>query len=234
MADTPFTRLVLVRHGESQVMVDRVVGGLATCSGLSDFGRLQAAALRDRLAAGDEIRADALLSSTMPRARETAQIIAPALGDLPVEEDEDLCEHHPGEIDGMSWDEVVERYGVPDFDRDPYRPMSPGGESLAEFHLRVGRALARVAVEYEGRTVVIACHGGVVDVGFRSFLRLPMLAQFELHTVNTSMTELARPVGAGRWRLVRYNDAAHLAGLPADSRTPITTVEELVEAADSG
>jgi hypothetical protein len=36
---------------------------------------------------------------------------------------------------------------------------------------------------------------------------------FELHTRNTSITELVR-VAAGRWRLERYTDAAHLVGLP--------------------
>ena len=42
------TRLVFVRHGESVVTVDRVLGGLKTCSGLSDLGVRQVEALRDR------------------------------------------------------------------------------------------------------------------------------------------------------------------------------------------
>ncbi|MBK9181050.1 MAG: histidine phosphatase family protein [Acidimicrobiales bacterium] len=220
------TRLVLVRHGESVVTVDRVVGGPRTCSGLSPLGRRQAEALRDRLAATGELAdADVLVSSTMPRARETAEILAPALGDLPVVEDDALIEHHPGEADGISWDDFVDRYGVPDLERDPYLPFAPGAESLAEFHLRVGRALFGLADAHAGRTAVIACHGGVVDVAFRAFLRLPMTAPFELHTVNTSLTELQLPpvpaggdgeavARASRWRLVRYNDAAHLAGVP--------------------
>ena len=58
------TRLVLIRHGESQVTVDRVVGGSKTCSGLSDRGRRQAEALRDRLARTGELQADVLLAST--------------------------------------------------------------------------------------------------------------------------------------------------------------------------
>jgi probable phosphoglycerate mutase len=213
--------MVLVRHGESVVTVDRVVGGPETCSGLSPLGVRQAEALRDRLAhTGELVDCEVLVASTMPRARETAEILAPALHGLPVQEAPDLIEHHPGEADGLSWDDFVDRYGVPDMERDPYLPFAPGSESLAEFHLRVGRALFRLASEHAGRTLVIACHGGVVDVAFRAFLRLPITAPFELHTLNTALTELVLPAGdpgalrgAQRWRLVRYNDAGHLAGL---------------------
>jgi len=49
------TRIVLVRHGESIVTVNRVLGGPRTCSGLSELGKLQAARLRDRIAQTQEL-----------------------------------------------------------------------------------------------------------------------------------------------------------------------------------
>jgi 2,3-bisphosphoglycerate-dependent phosphoglycerate mutase len=209
------TRIVLVRHGESLVTVNRVVGGHRTCSGLSDLGRTQAERLRDRLTGG-ELEATALISSAYPRAIETASVIAPALG-CEVEVVEAFGEHDPGpECDGLTFQEFVDRYGMPDWEADPYAVMFPGGETVAAFHHRVSRALAETVDRHEGGTVVIVCHGGVVDVVMRRVLRSPMTGDFDLHTKNTSMTEivLGRP---GRWRLVRYNDAAHLAGLPAES-----------------
>jgi probable phosphoglycerate mutase len=213
------TRLLLIRHGESQVYVDGVVGGLATCNGLSDLGRRQAAALRDRLAETHEFDpVDALIASTLPRARETAEIISPAIGNLPVVEDEDVCELHPGEADGMSYDDYVAKYGWRDMEANPDLELSPGGESIAAFHRRVGTALTRIADAHPDQTVVIACHGGVVDVGLRTLLGLGMVGGFDLYTENTSVTEFVlapaterRPTR--RWRLVRYNDAAHLAGV---------------------
>jgi len=213
------TRLLLIRHGESQVYVDGVVGGLATCNGLSDLGRRQAAALRDRLAETHEFDpVDALIASTLPRARETAEIISPAIGNLPVVEDEDVCELHPGEADGMSYDDYVAKYGWRDMEANPDLELSPGGESIAAFHRRVGAALTRIADAHPDQTVVIACHGGVVDVGLRTLLGLGMVGGFDLYTENTSVTEFVlapaterRPTR--RWRLVRYNDAAHLAGV---------------------
>ena len=73
------TRLVLIRHGESVATVERRIGGVRTCAGLSPLGRKQAEALAARLARTGELKADAVVASTMRRAVETAEIIAPAL-----------------------------------------------------------------------------------------------------------------------------------------------------------
>ncbi len=212
------SRLVFVRHGESQVFVDRIVGGLIACNGLSDLGRRQASALRERLSITHELDpVDLLVASTMPRARETAEIIAPSLGGLAVREDEAFCERHPGEADGMSYDDAIAKYGYDDFEDDPSVALSPGGETWIDFHERVTTAVRRVAAEHPDHTVVIACHAGVIDAAIRGLLDLPMVGGFELFTQNTALSELvlvpARDRRSERWRLVRYNDAAHLAGV---------------------
>ena len=215
-AEHPPTRVVLVRHGESNVTVRRVVGGPRTCDGLSPLGVQQAERLRDRLADTGEIAASLLVSSAYPRARQTAEIIAPALGaDVVVEEG--FGEHDPGpDCDGMTFEEFVDRYGMPDWESDPHAVTFPGGETIAEFDLRVGATFARTVREHRGGTLVIVCHGGVVDGILRTALRAARTGVFELHTMNTSLTEIVH-VRPDRWRLIRYNDAAHLAGLPAES-----------------
>lgn len=204
------TRLVLIRHGEARAALERVVAGERGCSGLSELGRLQARMLRDRLARTGEVVADVLAASTLPRAVETAEIIAPALGYPEIVRDCDLCELHPGECDTLGWDEYAERYGVDMLSR-PFEPMSPGGESLVEFNVRVERALTRMAEEHEGQSVVVSCHGGVVIGSMRCFLGLPALPSLtaDLLVTNTSITEWEHR--GGQWRLVRFNDAAHLA-----------------------
>ena len=96
------TRLVLVRHGESRATVERFLGGPRTCTGLTDFGRLQAAALRDRLMSGHDVTATALYASNFPRAIETATIVAPAIGSLSITVDSGWGEHDPGpDCDGL-------------------------------------------------------------------------------------------------------------------------------------
>lgn len=212
----PQTTIVLVRHGESNVTVRRVIGGPRTCDGLSPLGVQQAERLRDRLAESGEIEATRLVASAYPRARETAEIIAPALG-LDVTVEPGFGEHDPGpDCDGMTFREFVDRYGMPDWESDPYSETFPGGETIAEFDLRTGSALSRLLAEQRGGTVVVVCHGGVIDGLIRFMLRTARTGIFELHTKNTSLTELAQ-VRPDRWRMLRYNDAAHLAGLPPES-----------------
>ena len=217
---TATTRLLLVRHGESQAQVDRVVGGPVGCTGLSDLGRRQARALARRWQRHGPA-ADRLLASTLPRAVETAEILSPALGELKVEQDGELCELEPGECDGLSWDDYQDRWGI-DMRADPYAPLSPGGESVADFLLRVGRALHRIAVDHAGSTVVVACHGGVVDGSLMCFLGLPLqrVADLELRATNAAVTEWeveVEPARSPRWALRRYNDTAHLEDLDAPS-----------------
>ncbi len=127
---------VLIRHGEAVCNVSGIVGGSVGCEGLTTRGVGQAHALAARLKATRELSdVDALYASTLPRAKETARILAPALDatrtgpPLVINERQDLCEMDPGEGDGLGWDAFVARYGEPNWDLDPDKPLSPGGES---------------------------------------------------------------------------------------------------------
>ena len=211
------TRITLIRHGESNVTVQRVIGGHRTCSGLSALGREQSKRLAARLVRDGGEPFDVLLSSQFARAVETAEIVGASLGYEEFERWVEFGEHDPGpELDGMSFDGYVERFGTPDWNGDPHAEIFPGGETTAQFHSRVHDELDRALDEHRGSTIVVSCHGGVVDAAFRRLLGFPVTGGFELHTLNTSLTELLQ-VRPDRWRLIRYNDAAHLAGLPAAS-----------------
>jgi probable phosphoglycerate mutase len=206
------TRLVLVRHGEAMCALNSTIGGVKGCTGLSPEGRRQAEKLRDRLLRTGELAdADVLLTSVLPRAIETAEIIAPALGkagEVEAKQDCDLCELHPGEADGLTWDTWEERYGRIDMRANPYAPIAPGGESIADFLLRVGRTLTRIVGEHPDQTVVLAVHGGLVWGSVTTFMNLPLRMPLFLEAENTSVTEWELAEEANR--LVRYNDFAHL------------------------
>jgi probable phosphoglycerate mutase len=208
----PPTTLVLVRHGESQAMVDQIVGGAKGCRGLSVLGRRQAAALRDRLARTGELRPDAVYASTLPRAIETAAIVAPALGHPEVVTDADLCELVPGECDGLAWADAAVRYEI-GAERDPDRALSPGGETPRQFQARVEAVIGRLLDRHAGRTILAVCHGGVIVACSRHLMGVPGVGSettLWLDPGVTSMTEWH--LADGRHILRRYNDAAHLLG----------------------
>src|SRR5438270_13258120 len=109
------THLYLIRHGEALGAVKRIIGNTP----LSPFGITQAERLRDRLAATGEIAADVLISSTLVRARQTAEIIAPALG-LPIIFDDEVHELRDGvpkDLQAISIEAYNERYNSVPFDQ---------------------------------------------------------------------------------------------------------------------
>jgi probable phosphoglycerate mutase len=203
------TRVVLIRHGESQAQVARLVSGHDTCKGLSNIGHEQAAKLRDRLLRTGELRdVDAVYTSILPRAIETATTIAPAVGDgLTAAEHCDWCEQHPGEGEGLAFDEFDTRYGVFNEGDDRARVRAPGSESVAMFVERVEKALVRLLDQHDGESVVIVSHGGVVGCALEVLGGVPF-GTLVRYVDNTSITELRRD--GDRWWLVRLNDAAHL------------------------
>jgi len=215
------TRIVLVRHGESRAQELGILGGHTGCTGLSDLGRSQVSLLRDRLASSGELaEASTLYASLMPRAIETAEILAPALGRLEVRSECDFCEGHPGEADGLTWAELDERFPVGSgWDGNTRR--APGWETWLEMGDRVARALESLVERHPGETVVVACHGGVVAHSMFHYLGLDLGGggtRAWIAPDNASLTEwrFARnPYEKSTLplQLVRYNDHAHLGAL---------------------
>jgi probable phosphoglycerate mutase len=167
-------------------------------------------ALATRLRRTKELgTAVALYSSILPRAIETAEILAPALGGLEVRQTCDLCERHVGEADGMSWSEYEARYGAMKPGDDPEREMAPGGESWVGFLDRAEAALYDVMVANPAQLAVVAGHGGIIGASMVRFLGLSDHgAGMRGHPDNSSITEWAWT--GKRWWLVRYNDGGHL------------------------
>src|SRR2546428_6583824 len=113
------TDLFLIRHGEALGAIHNLIGDTR----LSPLGVTQAEHLRDRLAATGEIAADVLIASTFLRAKQTAEIIAPALG-LPIVWDDEVQELRPGESNGMHVREAEEKFGRVNFEQNPFQQVA--------------------------------------------------------------------------------------------------------------
>ena len=217
------THLYLIRHGQAISAVE----GTMENTRLSPLGIKQAERLRDRLAATQEIRADILISSTMNRARHTAEIIAPALG-LPITFDEEVEEWRDGDYQAMTQRERQSKFKHVPITEWPYIRIAPGAETWAEFNLRMGTALNRITQEHAGKTIVIVCHGGIIDGSFQLFFGLSTL-QFPRAlmggTRNTSITHWSNDSSEEydippTWFLEQYNDAMHLRDINSPVRIP--------------
>jgi len=209
------TDLYLVRHGEAVANVEPVIGGMRGDAGLTERGRDQAGLLEERLLE-QRMHVDRLVSSTLPRALQTAAYVARALG-LPVQHDDGLHELRPGEADGLTVEQWRARYRrgeEPSGGWDPYRVFSPGGESWATFLARAGSALSRLVARHRDETVVAVCHAGVVEASFALAFGLGASGnRVDCAPLNTSLTHWRHrlpPTGEPEWTLVSFNDARHL------------------------
>ncbi len=201
------THLYLIRHGES---VDAVQDGKTVELGLSAAGIEQSERLRERLLRTGEIQADVLLASSLQRAQETAALLAPAFG-LPVVTDADF-EEWRNEDGSLTMDEFNALWAnTPDVQK-PYFRFVPGGESWLEFSVRVQHALNQVLAEYEGKTVALVTHGGVIQASFLYFFgyTASVLPRAGVDVGNTSITHWYKPESRPRWVLERFNDMHHL------------------------
>jgi broad specificity phosphatase PhoE len=143
------TLILLVRHGETDWNLTRRVQG-HTDRPLNDTGRAQARELAARLA--DE-PLDAVYSSDLLRAHETARIIAAGRG-LDVTAVPDLRERDFGTWEGLTDDEILTRY--PDARERPWGDA----ETREEMSRRVLEALERIAETHPGKRVLVVAHGG--------------------------------------------------------------------------
>lgn len=204
------TGLVIIRHGEAHCNVEEVIGGVKSCRGLTALGVAQTECLAERLSrTGELAHCRTLWSSVLPRAVQTAQILARVLR-LPLEQSAGFSEREPGEADGLSWAEFERRYQKSSRpNTEPDAPLAPGGESWIDFVGRASTALLELARANPGALNVVVAHGGVIDSSLISFLEIPEFGtRVRLHPHHTSLTEWR--YSNAHWRLVRYNDAAHL------------------------
>lgn len=208
------TNLYLVRHGESFPNVTLIMGGMKGDKGLTERGVAQARALARRLRERP-IPVDVFYASTLPRARQTAEIIADSVG-KPIVWDDEIQELRVGEADGMGFEEARAQYrGMQVFLKELYTPIAPGGESWGSFQMRVSAALERLVTQHAGQNIMAVCHGGVIEVSFLHFMMAgPQLrGSVSFYAENTAITHWRHHVthsGRAEWHIVAHNDCWHL------------------------
>lgn len=162
--------LLLVRHGQSTWNAEGRWQGDADPP-LSTLGVRQARHAAQRLGTFD-----AVVSSTLERARVTATVLAEELGIGPVQTDPDLRERHAGEYQGLTRPEIEHRF--PGYLVEGLRP--PGWEEDDHVLERASAALGRVALAVgPGGTALVVTHGGVIRT-----LERATLAQREMRLPN--------------------------------------------------
>ncbi|MGH3065744.1 MAG: histidine phosphatase family protein [Gaiellaceae bacterium] len=152
------TRLILVRHGETEWNAKQQFQGHAD-PGLNELGRRQAQDLAESLAL---MQIDAIYSSDLKRARETAETIGERVG-LRVHEMSELREVDVGEWTGLTHEEIEELYpGALHRWRSGTGDGWELGESYERLTARLLRAFRVIADRHPNDRVLIVGHGGTI------------------------------------------------------------------------
>ncbi len=190
------TTICLVRHGETDWNLNRRYQGWEDIP-LNETGQEQAQLVAEAIARGP--RWDAIFSSPLSRALETARAIAGLSGFDRIVEDPDLRERSYGEAEGMTADEREAAW--------PGLVEWPGLEQLDVMTARAMGALERVAERHAGERALVVAHGGLINAV------LHQVSAGEVGTgitiiLNTARTTLLRN-GVG-WEIETVTDASHL------------------------
>jgi len=199
------TRLLLIRHGETEWNLDSRYQGHSDIP-LNTTGRRQAAALARRLA-GEPLAA--IYSSDLCRARATAEAVAAPHG-LPVHTDARLREIGFGQWEGLTRAEIEKRYAeaLALWYRDPANVRPPDGETVTEVAARLRAAVRDIAARHDGATVALVGHGGAFQVCLCVLLGVEPARrwQFKLGHGSLSVVELHNDAAI----LMSLNDCHHL------------------------
>jgi probable phosphoglycerate mutase len=195
----------LLRHGETPLSVERRFSGQDDAA-LTDRGRAQATAAARRLA---ELSIDAVISSPVRRARQSAEAVAVALG-AEVQIEPGFAETDFGDWQGSTFAEVQQTWPgqLQHWLSDP-EVAPPGGESQAATELRVLEARERTLSSYAGATVVVVSHVTPIKSLVRAALDAPPHALFRMQMSPGSLS-IIDWFAEGHDVLRMFNDTSHL------------------------
>jgi len=201
------TYFYLIRHGRTAWNNEERLQGWAD-QPLDDIGLAQAAALAAWL---DSVRFDALYSSPLLRARQTAETLAAPRG-LAVIFDDRLRERNLGDWTGLTLDEARAR--APErFNTDWRQAGAPGGEPQAALTARVAAVFEDMVAAHPAATVAVVSHGGALSALLAHLLGIPAQRAVSFSFHNTAIARLSvLPNGAGgsQVRLISLGDDRHL------------------------
>ncbi|OBG31810.1 bifunctional RNase H/acid phosphatase [Mycolicibacter heraklionensis] len=200
------TRLLLLRHGQTELSVNRRYSGRGNPP-LTETGRRQADAAARYLAQAGGIAA--VISSPLQRCRDTAEAAARLLR-LDVAVDEDLTETDFGAWEGLTFAEAAER--DPDLHRRWLKDTStrpPGGESFDAVQQRVQAARDRIVADHAGTTVLVVSHVTPIKTVLRLALDAGPAILYRLHLDLASLS-IAEFYGDGPASVRLVNQTAYL------------------------
>jgi broad specificity phosphatase PhoE len=205
------TRLLLVRHGATQLTAENRFSG-AIGVDLSDEGRAQVTRLSERLAA-DPL--SAVYTSPLSRTVETASILAQPHG-LPLIHRDGLREISHGRWEGLTRGEVEARFPgeYEAWEHDPFTFAPEGGESGLAVLARALPVIREIVVHHPEQQVLVVSHKATLRLLISSLLGFDARGYRDRLDQSPACLNVMDFKDPGRARLMLFNDVSHYAQIP--------------------
>lgn len=203
------TEILLIRHGETDWNAEKRLQGHLDIP-LNAEGRRQAAAAGQALL---NEQLDAIISSDLLRARQTAQEIAAPRG-MTVHVDPGLRERCYGAFEGMLYAEISQRYpeAFAAWRAHEIDARFPEGERVAEtlreFADRAIGTITRILNERQYRKIALVTHGGVLDCAYRVAQGIGFSRDRDFDIFNASINRFTW--NGTSLQLAQWGDVTHL------------------------
>ena len=195
------TTLYLIRNGATEWSREGRVAGRREL-GLSTQGRAQAEELGERLKQCDLTE---ILSSPLPRAVETAELMA-GPHHVEVARDPRLTDFHVGQWEGLRHAELQQNEAYRTFLQHPDQAPFPGGERLADVRERMLSSVSQALADNElGASIAIVSHAGPLRVLIAHYLGMPLDSFHRLRVSPSSVSALRFDSEDGPPRLLSLN-----------------------------
>ena len=207
------TRVYLVRHGTTDWNKEEIFRGRLDCK-LNETGQAEARALAEYFT---DIPLQAIYSSPLSRAMETAQAVAEAKA-LQVVPHPEFIDIDFGEWQGLPLKEVREKYAelYRLWRERPEVVHFPGGETLAQVRARAWEGLQKVVRENPEKTALILAHRVVAKVLICAVLGLDDSRFWHIQQDTTAVNCIEHNRGFFVTSLI--NDTCHLKSIHPDTR----------------
>ncbi len=194
--------IIFIRHGQTDYNVAQRVMGRQPVE-LNEVGRRQAKEISECL---KKIELNAVISSPVLRARQTAEAIVEGRPGLELILDESFSEIDYGEWVGLTITEIVTRYPDvwPSYHSDPKAVTIPGGESLVTVRDRALNALSNLKKRYSSGRIAIVSHADTIKLAVTAALNWP-IEMFKSFSMDNGAMVLVREHPAFGMRMVWYN-----------------------------
>jgi probable phosphoglycerate mutase len=194
-------RIILWRHGQTAWNLERRFQG-DTDVPLTETGRAQAKRAARLLAS---LQPDALIASDLGRAADTAGELA-ALTGLEITHDRALRETFAGDWQGLTHEEIIERYGEQYAAWKRGEPVRRGG---GELETEVADRAAPVVLAHAAKlpddgTLVVTSHGGTIRTTIGRLIGLEPHQWEGLGGLSNCCWSILGE-GARGWRLLEHN-----------------------------